>query len=257
MGHNTYTFASFIATPETALVSDTFDMVSIPDTIPSAVLPETRRYTDQDIRRNRLKTVIVGGALLVAAAFGYESITTDASTPTVAAAVVDYAAETAATPQATVVPELPTTTTTAETPTLVIAQSQTESVFTETTTLSGTRANNQRLAHQIAREEYSLSNTEIQCMDNVVMGTEEVVGESQYNTAADNPHSTAYGIAQAMLSLHGEQIRADYPDYYEGTIQNPRGGNPRTQIRWMIDYMKDRYGSVCKAWAFKRINETY
>ena len=28
--------------------------------------------------------------------------------------------------------------------------------------------------------------------------------------------------------------------------------NPVTQIRWGLDYIRDRYGSPCSAWSFKQ-----
>jgi hypothetical protein len=33
--------------------------------------------------------------------------------------------------------------------------------------------------------------------------------------------------------------------------------NPATQIIWAIGYMEKRYGSPCKAWAFKRSHGWY
>ena len=33
--------------------------------------------------------------------------------------------------------------------------------------------------------------------------------------------------------------------------------NPATQIKWGLDYMKDRYGSACDAWSFWQSNNWY
>jgi hypothetical protein len=33
--------------------------------------------------------------------------------------------------------------------------------------------------------------------------------------------------------------------------------NPATQIIWGIGYMRDRYGSPCEAWTFKRAHGWY
>ncbi len=53
--------------------------------------------------------------------------------------------------------------------------------------------------------------------------------ESAWNYTADNPHSTAYGIAQML----GEKSKS-----------------PVTQIQHGIRYIKKRYGNPCAAWKF-------
>lgn len=69
--------------------------------------------------------------------------------------------------------------------------------------------------------------------------------ESNWTTAADNPTSSAYGIPQALpgskMSSHGPNWRT----------------NAATQIRWGLDYIDDRYGSPCSAWAHSRANNWY
>jgi hypothetical protein len=74
--------------------------------------------------------------------------------------------------------------------------------------------------------------------------------ESGWRQNADNPSSTAYGIPQALLSAHEENINANYAGYYEGTPENPTGGNPAVQIKWGLDYIQSRadYGDPCGAW---------
>lgn len=58
--------------------------------------------------------------------------------------------------------------------------------------------------------------------------------ESRWDERADNPTSTAYGIAQFL--------RATWSDY------GPRTSDPARQIRYGIAYISDRYGSPCQAW---------
>lgn len=53
--------------------------------------------------------------------------------------------------------------------------------------------------------------------------------ESNWNHKADNPKSSAYGIAQLL----GETSK-----------------DPYKQIDKGLKYIKHRYGSACKAWAF-------
>jgi hypothetical protein len=60
--------------------------------------------------------------------------------------------------------------------------------------------------------------------------------ESHWNTHASNP-SGAYGIPQA---LPGSKMASAGPDW-----QN----DPRTQIKWGMGYIKDRYSSPCDAWS--------
>lgn len=57
--------------------------------------------------------------------------------------------------------------------------------------------------------------------------------------------SGAYGIPQALPAGKMASAGADYMT------------NPRTQIRWLISYIRDRYGSPCQALAFKRATGWY
>jgi len=69
--------------------------------------------------------------------------------------------------------------------------------------------------------------------------------ESHWNVHADNPHSSAYGIPQA---LPGSKMASAGPDW-----QN----NPVTQIRWGLGYIADRYGSPCGAWGHSQSHGWY
>jgi hypothetical protein len=68
--------------------------------------------------------------------------------------------------------------------------------------------------------------------------------ESGWNTHASNP-SGAYGIPQA---LPGSKMSSAGPDW-----QN----NARTQIKWGLGYIKDRYSSPCGAWSHSQSTGWY
>jgi hypothetical protein len=72
------------------------------------------------------------------------------------------------------------------------------------------------------------------CLDSLWMS------ESGWRVNADNPHSSAYGIPQA---LPGSKMSSEGADW---------ATNPVTQIRWGLGYIQDRYGSPCGAWSFKQ-----
>jgi hypothetical protein len=61
--------------------------------------------------------------------------------------------------------------------------------------------------------------------------------ESGWRTHADNPTSSAYGIPQA---LPGSKMHTAGRDWRS---------NPKTQIKWGLGYIHNRYGSPCGAWA--------
>jgi hypothetical protein len=69
--------------------------------------------------------------------------------------------------------------------------------------------------------------------------------ESGWNHTAENPYSGAYGIPQALpgskMSSHGDDWQT----------------NPETQIRWGLDYIKNRYGSPDAAYSFFQSNGWY
>jgi len=59
--------------------------------------------------------------------------------------------------------------------------------------------------------------------------------ESAWNHKAKNPHSSAYGIPQAMP---GNKMASAGKDWRT---------NPETQIDWGLVYIKSRYGTPCGA----------
>jgi hypothetical protein len=95
------------------------------------------------------------------------------------------------------------------------------------------------IAQQMMRNKYGWGDGQFACYDNIIMR------ESKWDVFADNPHSTAYGIPQA---LPGKRMAAFGSDWRT---------NPATQIAWGLDYVHDRYGTPCGAWGFKRSHGWY
>ncbi len=69
--------------------------------------------------------------------------------------------------------------------------------------------------------------------------------ESRWNYRASNPSSGAYGIPQALPGAKMASAGSDWRT------------NPATQIEWGLDYIADRYGSPCSAWAHSERNNWY
>ncbi|MFN8078032.1 MAG: hypothetical protein U0Q19_00560 [Kineosporiaceae bacterium] len=69
--------------------------------------------------------------------------------------------------------------------------------------------------------------------------------ESGWRWNAVNPSSGACGIAQALPCSKMSSFGSDYRT------------NPITQIRWGLDYIKDRYGSPSAAWAHSQATGWY
>ncbi|OSC71830.1 hypothetical protein CJI59_35000 [Streptomyces sp. Alain-F2R5] len=78
-----------------------------------------------------------------------------------------------------------------------------------------------------------------QCFSNIVDH------ESSWNYQAVNPSSGAYGLFQALPAGKYASAGADWRT------------NPATQIKWGLNYMDNRYGSPCDAWAFWQANHWY
>jgi len=90
------------------------------------------------------------------------------------------------------------------------------------------------IARQIMANKYSWGEDQFSCYNSIIMR------ESKWIVSADNPHSSAFGIPQA---LPGNKMAAFGADWRT---------NPATQIRWGLDYVHVRYGTPCGAWSFKR-----
>ncbi|MET8137625.1 MULTISPECIES: transglycosylase SLT domain-containing protein [unclassified Streptomyces] len=69
--------------------------------------------------------------------------------------------------------------------------------------------------------------------------------ESGWNISATNSSSGAYGLVQA---LPGSKMASAGSDWKT---------NPKTQIKWGLDYMNSRYGSPAGAWNFWQANGWY
>ncbi|MFJ6630036.1 transglycosylase SLT domain-containing protein [Streptomyces sp. NPDC091376] len=80
---------------------------------------------------------------------------------------------------------------------------------------------------------------QFQCFDKIV------THESNWNPSATNASSGAYGLVQA---LPGGKMASSGADWKT---------NPKTQIKWGLDYMNERYGSPCGAWNFWQANHWY
>jgi hypothetical protein len=87
--------------------------------------------------------------------------------------------------------------------------------------------------------QYGLASADFECVDKIW------TQESNWNVRADNPHSTAYGIPQALPGSKMATAGADWKL------------NPETQIRWGLEYIQKRYGSACAAWSFKQSHGYY
>lgn len=69
--------------------------------------------------------------------------------------------------------------------------------------------------------------------------------ESNWNSAAANRSSGAYGIPQALPGSKMASAGADWKT------------NPQTQVRWGVSYIEGRYGSPCDAWAHLKVKNWY
>jgi hypothetical protein len=116
---------------------------------------------------------------------------------------------------------------------LALAQDQGGAV-TRTEDLSGA---DPRDVAMVLLPEFGFSADQFPCLDSLY------VSESNWRIDADNPTSSAYGIPQALTSMH------DLPaDYYTSA---------EAQIRWGLGYIQDAYGTPCSAWSFKQSNGWY
>ncbi len=90
------------------------------------------------------------------------------------------------------------------------------------------------IAKKIALDKYDWGKDQFSCVNKIF------TQESQWKWNATNPTSGAYGIPQ---SLPANKMASEGDDWKT---------NPATQIKWGLKYIKERYGTPCAAWAFKR-----
>lgn len=69
--------------------------------------------------------------------------------------------------------------------------------------------------------------------------------ESGWNPAATNPTSGAYGIAQALPATQMNSVSSNWKT------------DASTQIKWGMNYIKDRYGNPQAAWGHEESNGWY
>ena len=86
---------------------------------------------------------------------------------------------------------------------------------------------------------YGWDEGQYQCLE--IMWTRE----SNWNYAAENPGSGAYGIPQSLPANKMASVASDWHD------------NAVTQIKWGLGYIKERYGSPCQAWAWWQAHNWY
>jgi len=92
---------------------------------------------------------------------------------------------------------------------------------------------NQKLGQQMAAAApYNWTGAQWTALNNIVMA------ESGWDSTIVNQSSGAYGIPQA---LPGSKMASAGSDWKT---------NPRTQIKWMLLYIKQRYGTPERAWQF-------
>lgn len=90
------------------------------------------------------------------------------------------------------------------------------------------------IAKRIMLDEYDWAEKQFGCLDKIF------TQESRWKWNATNPTSGAYGIPQ---SLPANKMASEGDDWKT---------NPVTQIKWGLKYIKQRYGTPCQAWSFKR-----
>lgn len=100
----------------------------------------------------------------------------------------------------------------------------------------GGSSNWENVARRMAMNKYGYSAGDFNALDSIIER------ESGWNPNAVNPNGGAYGIPQILPDAH--------PDVH---LQ----GDPRGQIRWLLNYIENRYGSPQAALAFKNRENWY
>lgn len=98
-------------------------------------------------------------------------------------------------------------------------------------TATGNKATYQAYAHDLLKNQYHWSDYDWDCL---VKLWER---ESNWNPNATNKSSGAHGIPQSLPASKMASYGDDYMTNYQ------------TQIKWGLNYIKQRYGTPAKAWA--------
>lgn len=72
-----------------------------------------------------------------------------------------------------------------------------------------------------------------------------IVRESGWRSNVKNPKSSAYGLCQTMMSLHGKDLVSDFRT------------NPYAQIDWCVKYTRERYKTPTRAIQFHNANNYF
>jgi hypothetical protein len=104
-------------------------------------------------------------------------------------------------------------------------------------TYDGASGRWEQAAAQMAARRYGWGPDEFKYVDYIIAGggPNDVVAESNWNPNAVNPSSGAYGIPQILPAAHPDDL----------------GLGPMQQIRWLLNYIQQRYGSPENAYAHK------
>ena len=113
----------------------------------------------------------------------------------------------------------------------VTSRGSTTSRASTTQSSSGTKAEYQSYAKNLCLNTYGWTENNFNCL--VKLWNKE----SGWNPNAHNSSSGAHGIPQA---LPASKMSSEGSDYYT---------NGKTQIRWGLKYIKNRYGTPSNAWA--------
>jgi hypothetical protein len=100
----------------------------------------------------------------------------------------------------------------------------------------------ENVAQRMATNKYGYTPDQFHDLDSIISGGQGSSGESSWDPNAVNPNGGAYGIPQILPSAH--------PDV---NLQD----DPRGQIRWLLNYVQDRYGGPSQALDFKVQNGWY
>jgi soluble lytic murein transglycosylase-like protein len=95
---------------------------------------------------------------------------------------------------------------------------------------NGSSSHWEDVAQRMATNQYGYSPQDFSKLDSIIGR------ESSWDPNAVNDSSGAYGIPQILPSAHPNTHLED---------------NPRGQIKWLLNYIQERYGGVDNALAFK------